>query len=113
MSWVTGSAIVVGALLGVMALGVAVPALDTPSEQNTAWMGAAHQSNLAGIAAGRAAQDWAATDEVRALGAKTTEMHRSLNADLTAAAEALGGPAGRPVRKAAGRARGRYSQARH
>ena len=65
MSWTTGSAIIVGAVLGVSALGVAVPILDdAPSAQDRTWLGAAHQSNLAGIAAGTAAVDRASTDDV-------------------------------------------------
>lgn len=53
-------------------------------------MVAAHQSNLAEIAAGNAAKQQATTDEVRNLGATFVDMHTALDADLTTAAEQLG-----------------------
>ena len=92
MSWGTGSAVIAGAIFGVGALGVAAPALDGPSEQDTAWLSAAHQTHLTGIAAGTAAQDRATTEDVRALGARSAEIHRSLDADLTDVAAQLDVP---------------------
>ena len=53
-------------------------------------MVAAHQSNLAEIAAGNAAQARATTDTVRDLGAMFVRMHSDLDAQLTAAATTLG-----------------------
>lgn len=68
----------------------ALPASAAPSEQDTQWMVAAHQSNLAEIAAGTVAQSRATTATVRDLGAMFVEMHTALDADLTAAAQQLG-----------------------
>lgn len=83
------------AMLG---LGVALTALVTvagtasaaPSQQDTAWMVSAHQSNLAEIAAGTAAQQSATTDTVKSLGQMFVQMHTDLDAKLTAAAQQLG-----------------------
>src|SRR4051794_13200305 len=61
-----------------------------PSSQDIQWLVAAHQSNLAEIAAGTSAQSRATTDEVRRLGAMFVTMHTQLDTDLTAAAAQLG-----------------------
>jgi putative membrane protein len=61
-----------------------------PSDQDTTWMVAAHQSNLTEIAAGNAAAAQATTDAVRQLGQMFVTMHTQLDADLTAAADQLG-----------------------
>lgn len=53
-------------------------------------MVAAHQSNLAEVAAGTAAQEHAASEAVRELGAMLIKDHQALDADLTAAAEEFG-----------------------
>lgn len=53
-------------------------------------MVAAHQSNLAEIAAGTAAQDQATTAEVREMGATLIADHEALDAGLVALAEELG-----------------------
>ncbi|GAA1134053.1 hypothetical protein GCM10009670_30740 [Citricoccus alkalitolerans] len=53
-------------------------------------MVSAHQSNLAEIAAGTAAQEQATTEAVREMGATLIEDHQALDADLTAAAEEFG-----------------------
>lgn len=78
-----------GTLLAAGALVVS-PASAAPSEQDTAWMVAAHQGNLAEIAAGTAAQEQGAGDEVRQMGATLITDHQALDADLTQAAEQLG-----------------------
>lgn len=83
------SGVVVGVMSSVL-IGLGSSAAAAPSEQDTAWMVAAHQSNLAEIAAGEAAQAQATTDAVRELGAMFIEMHTALDADLTAAATELG-----------------------
>ncbi|NEK59922.1 DUF4142 domain-containing protein [Geodermatophilus sabuli] len=81
-------------LLPVAALGAlvltAAPALAAPSDQDVTWMQAAHQSNLAEIAAGNAAQQAATTPEVRELGAMFVQMHTQLDTQLTQAAQQLG-----------------------
>jgi putative membrane protein len=61
-----------------------------PSEQDIAWMTAAHQSNLAEIAAGEAAQLQGTSQEVKDLGAMFVEMHTSMDLELTTAAGQLG-----------------------
>lgn len=66
------------------------PASAAPSDQDTAWMVAAHQSNLAEIAAGQAAEKHATTDEVREMGSTLIKDHKKLDADLTAVADRFG-----------------------
>lgn len=83
------------AVLGVITvlaalLLVASPASAEPSEQDAAWMTAAHQSNLAEIAAGTAAREHATTEAVQNMGLVLVEEHQTLDAELTAAAEQLG-----------------------
>ncbi|MGY1624251.1 DUF4142 domain-containing protein [Geodermatophilus sp. SYSU D00965] len=77
------------AVLGTVVLA-AGPALAAPSDQDVTWMQAAHQSNLAEIAAGNAAQQAATTPEVRDLGAMFVQMHTQLDQQLTQAAQQLG-----------------------
>jgi putative membrane protein len=81
-------------LLSVAVLGTVVltsgPALAAPSDQDVTWVQAAHQSNLAEIAAGNAAQQSATTPEVRNLGAMFVQMHTQLDQQLTQAAQQLG-----------------------
>ena len=67
----------------------ATPALAAPSDQDATWMKAAHQSNLAEIAAGQAAQQSATTDDVKGLGAMWIEMHTQLDDSLKNAAQQL------------------------
>lgn len=78
---------IAGACLMIGASGVATAA---PSAQDSTWMVAAHQSNLAEIAAGNAAISRATTDEVRSLGEMFVAMHTELDSNLTAAAGQLG-----------------------
>jgi putative membrane protein len=73
-----------------LVVGLAAPAGAQPNDQDTAWMAAAHQSNLAEIAAGNAAVAEGATPVVRELGQMFVDMHTQLDQDLTAAAEDLG-----------------------
>ncbi|MGY1813962.1 DUF4142 domain-containing protein [Blastococcus sp. SYSU D00820] len=77
------------AVLGAVVLS-ASPALAAPSEQDVSWMQAAHQSNLAEIAAGQAAQQSATDDRVRQLGQMFIQMHTQLDQQLTQAAQQLG-----------------------
>lgn len=80
------------ALAGAVALtaGLAAPASAAPSDQDVVWLVAAHQSNLAEIAGGQAAQEQATTDTVRDLGAMFVEHHTALDQQVTALAEELG-----------------------
>lgn len=68
----------------------ATAASAAPSDQDVAWMQAAHQSNLAEIAAGNAAQQQATTQDVKDLGAMFVQMHTELDTSLTQAAQQLG-----------------------
>ncbi|MGC5075808.1 DUF4142 domain-containing protein [Agrococcus sp. DT81.2] len=78
-----------GALLA--AFFLVVPAASAQvSDQDTTWMQAAHQSNLAEIAAGTSAQERGASDAVREMGAQLVTDHQTLDANLTAAATELG-----------------------
>jgi putative membrane protein len=77
--------------IAALALSVSAgSASAAPSEQDSAWMVAAHQSNLSEIAAGNAADTQATSDTVRQLGQMFVAMHTQLDADLTAAASQLG-----------------------
>jgi putative membrane protein len=76
------------AVLGAVTL-TAAPALAAPSQQDVTWMQAAHQSNLAEIAAGNAAQQQATTPEVKQLGAMFVQHHTQLDTALTQAAQQL------------------------
>ncbi len=82
-------ALVPVAVVGAVVL-TAAPALAAPSQQDVTWMQAAHQSNLAEIAAGNAAQQAATTPEVKQLGQMFVQMHTELDTALTAAAQQLG-----------------------
>ncbi|GEK23438.1 DUF4142 domain-containing protein [Cellulomonas xylanilytica] len=73
------------------AVVLAAPAaLAAPSAQDQSWMAAAHQGNLAEIAAGQAAVAQASTDTVRQFGQMLIDDHTALDANLTAAANQLG-----------------------
>ena len=80
---------VLAGLAGLLIVTGPAGAAAQPSEQDTAWMVAAHQSNLAEIAAGNAAVQRATTADVRRLGQMFIDMHTALDADLTAAAGEL------------------------
>ena len=84
-----------GAAVGAFAISAVVlltasPAMAAPSEQDQTWMVAAHQSNLAEIAAGTAAQQKGASQAVRDMGAMLIKDHQTLDADLSAAAQQFG-----------------------
>jgi putative membrane protein len=82
-------ALVPVATLGVLILAAA-PAFAAPSTQDQTWMVAAHQSNLAEIAAGNAAQQSATSSQVKQLGAMFVQMHTQLDQALTRTAQQLG-----------------------
>lgn len=67
----------------------ATAASAAPSEQDTAYLQAAHQSNLAEIATGNLAQQKAESQEVKDLGARWVEDHTKLDSALQETAEAL------------------------
>jgi putative membrane protein len=77
-------------VLGAMGVFGAGTAYAAPSSQDRAWIVAAHQSNLAEIAAGTAAQQQARSQSVKDLGAMFVQMHTTLDADLKKAAGQLG-----------------------
>ena len=89
MHTIVRTSIVTAALVGTTLLA-ATPASAAPSGQDTTWMKAAHQSNLAEIAAGTAAQQSATTDDVRKLGAMWIQMHTELDTSLKTAAQQSG-----------------------
>lgn len=66
------------------------PAAAQVSDQDAEFLVAAHQSNLAEIAAGTAAQQSATTDTVRELGQMFVQMHTELDAELVPVAQQLG-----------------------
>ncbi len=68
----------------------ATAASAAPSDQDTAYLQAAHQSNLAEIATGNLAQQKAESQEVKDLGARWVEDHTKLDTALQETAEALG-----------------------
>jgi putative membrane protein len=82
---------VLGAITVLAAILLAAStAAAEPSDQDAAWMAAAHQSNLAEIAAGNAAREHATTEAVQNMGLVLVEEHQTLDAELTATAEQLG-----------------------
>ncbi|MDI1460702.1 DUF4142 domain-containing protein [Catellatospora sp. KI3] len=70
------------------AAGTALAAVQ-PSEQDTTWMAAAHQANLAEIATGKMAQEKASSDTVKQLGERFVTDHTKLDQSLTALAQQL------------------------
>lgn len=73
------------------ALGLAAgTAAAQPNAQDQAWLVAAHQSNLAEIAAGQAALAKATTEDVRMHGQMLIDDHTALDAALTPVAQQLG-----------------------
>ncbi len=79
------AAAMTGALL--LAAGPAAAALNA---QDRTWLVAAHQSNLAEIAAGTSAQSRATTSDVKNLGAMFVRMHTELDNALKPVAQQLG-----------------------
>ncbi len=79
------TAAVVGAFL---APGAAASA--APSDQDTTYLRAAHQSNLAEIAGGKIAQQKAEDQQVKDLGARFVADHTKLDAALKQTASTLG-----------------------
>ena len=65
------------------------PAAAAVSTQDQTWMVAAHQGNLAEVAAGKAAVQKGSTDTVRELGQMLIDDHTALDKDLTTAAQQL------------------------
>jgi putative membrane protein len=82
---------VVGAL-AVTGTAFATPALasGTASQQDSTWLVAAHQSNLAEIAAGTDAQQNATNEDVKALGEHLVADHTTLDRSVTALAQKYG-----------------------
>ena len=82
-------------VIGALALtgsALATPALasGTASQQDTSWLVAAHQSNLAEIAAGTDAQQNATNGDVKALGEHLVADHTTLDRSVTALAQKYG-----------------------
>ena len=65
-------------------------ALAAPSDQDTSYLRAAHQSNLTEIAGGRIAQQKGQSEQVKDLGARFVADHTKLDAALRATASDLG-----------------------
>jgi putative membrane protein len=84
----SGVRVAVAGALAAAAATLATPALaaDTSAQDET-WLVAAHQSNLAEIAAGRDAQQNAASDDVKALGAELVADHTTLDRSVTSLAQ--------------------------
>jgi putative membrane protein len=80
----TTAAAIVGLLL------VPGAASAAPSDQDTAYLKAAHQANLAEIAGGKLAQQKAGSQQVKDLGARFVADHTKLDAALTQTASTLG-----------------------
>ena len=73
-----------------LVLAPATAASAAPSDQDTAFLKAAHQSNLAEIAGGKIAQQKGESQQVKDLGARFVEDHTRLDSTLRDTAEALG-----------------------
>jgi putative membrane protein len=76
------------AVVGVF-LAPGTAATAAPSDQDAAYLRAAHQSNLAEIASGKLAQQKGASDQVKELGARWVADHTKLDAAVRDTAEAL------------------------
>jgi putative membrane protein len=83
------AALVAATMLGGLVLATA-PAVAAPSDQDATWLRAAHQGNLAEIAAGNAAQQTATTQDVRSLGQTFVQQHTDLDNQLKPVAQQLG-----------------------
>jgi putative membrane protein len=83
---------VIGVALALPAAASAAPAAPAASVSaaDRTWMVAAHQSNLAEIAAGKVAQQKASSQKVREIGQMLITDHSANDAKLTAAAKKLG-----------------------
>lgn len=68
----------------------ATAAVAAPNDQDTTFLQAAHQSNLAEIASGNLAQEKAESQQVKELGARWVEDHTRLDTAVQETAEALG-----------------------
>jgi putative membrane protein len=79
-----------GALLFTVLMIGAAPAQAAPSAQDSKFLQAAHQSNLAEIAVGQLAQQKATSQAVRDLGARFVADHTQLDQALKQTASALG-----------------------
>lgn len=79
---------------GLMAMAASLFAASAasaaPSNQDSTWMVAAHQSNLAEIAAGQVAQQQASSQSVKDTATMFIQMHTTLDASLTSGAATLG-----------------------
>jgi putative membrane protein len=84
-----GMAIVAAGTMAAVLIGVA-PAQAAPSAQDTAFLRAAHQTNLAEIAVGKLAQDKTTSPTVRELGARFVVDHTRLDQSLQQTAAAVG-----------------------
>jgi putative membrane protein len=82
----TAAAAGVAALL---LLGTGTAAFAAPSSQDSSYLKAAHQGNLAEIAGGQLAQQKASSQEVKDLGARFVADHTKLDAALQSTASAL------------------------
>lgn len=71
-------------------LAPAAPAVAAPSEQDTTFLRAAHQANLAEIATGTIAQQKGQSQQVKDLGARFVADHTALDQALQGVATALG-----------------------
>jgi putative membrane protein len=89
MRIVVRAALVAASVLGSLVLAT-TSAVAAPTDQDATWLRAAHQSNLAEIAAGNAAQQAAATEDVRNLGRMFVQMHTELDGQLKPVAQQLG-----------------------
>jgi putative membrane protein len=84
-----GAAISAAVVFGAVFVA-ATPAQAAPSAQDTRFLRAAHQSNLAEIATGQLAQQKATNPTVRDLGARFVTDHTPLDQALQQTAAALG-----------------------
>lgn len=80
---IAGVVAVAGVLMG-------TPASAQPSQQDTTYLAAAHQGNLAEIAAGRLAQQKGTAPVVNELGARLVADHSRLDEAVRAVAQQLG-----------------------
>jgi predicted outer membrane protein len=80
--WARILVVAIGLAVGLVAGTTTAAAAVQPSEQDTAWMTAAHQANLAEIATGKMAQEKGTSATVKELGERFVTDHTKLDDSL-------------------------------
>jgi putative membrane protein len=90
MSWSIRAVTVATLSAGVVAMIATAAHAAAPSTQDTQYLQAAHEANLASITVGRLARQRGKSQSVRDVGAKLASDHSALDATVVQAAQSLG-----------------------